>query len=652
MARLGEGLGGSSLKSPYLAKLLSLTASILALGLAGASPAAAAPADSPRITIALLTPKTGVKELSRVPGTALGLLGAGIGLVPPAQTYLDLGQGNRVAESLYEQDLPRLRPRVGSGVPATAWRHVVERALAVPGDLVPGSFASTLADAGIPIRTTRDAGLASLIAADRSGAIRLARCQPGRCRGVLVTGAAIEELPGLVGRLRRDDLLLAIQTPPPEGSSTLAFAVAGRGFAGSLTSPSTRIEGLVAATDVPVTVLDRLDVGVPDEMNGAELRSEGEADHRALVALQDRLQEKGGRRAVVVGLTVLVWCLLAALAARLTRGAARRAVVALVALAVVYLPLVQLLTGAIAPSQGLEHLLVGLGAPLLAAATHAALRGWRALGFACAATVGAFIVDLVAGLDLIQLSILGPNVAAGGRFFGINNEIEAIAGALVPIGTGALLATRPTTRHGGTAAVAGFLLAGLVAGAVFAVGRLGADVGAAIVLPAGAAAAAAVATKSRRGVVFVLLAPLAGLVGLVVADTLLGGGAHFTSTVIEAGSFAEVLDAIQRKLVLAAKSFLRASNLVVLPIALALIAAGVVRRHSIREWIGERAALAGFVGAATATAIGTVTNDSGAVILIFGTACIAACVGFAWSLRDPATAPSTEPRVPGFAGPG
>ncbi len=33
-------------------------------------------------------------------------MSAGLGTVPPEQTYLDIGQGNRVFDSLYDTDLP------------------------------------------------------------------------------------------------------------------------------------------------------------------------------------------------------------------------------------------------------------------------------------------------------------------------------------------------------------------------------------------------------------------------------------------------------------------------------------------------------------------------------------------------------------------
>ena len=36
-----------------------------------------------------------------------GLMSAGLGAVPAEQTYLDITQGNRVFDSLYDAELPR-----------------------------------------------------------------------------------------------------------------------------------------------------------------------------------------------------------------------------------------------------------------------------------------------------------------------------------------------------------------------------------------------------------------------------------------------------------------------------------------------------------------------------------------------------------------
>jgi hypothetical protein len=58
----------------------------------------------------------------------------------------------------------------------------------------------------------------------------------------------------------------------------------------------------------------------------------------------------------------------------------------------------------------------------------------------------------------------------------------------------------------------------------------------------------------------------------------------------------------------------------------------VVRRQRIRDWLsGVPATRAGLIGALVATAVGTLANDSGALLLGIGTAFLLVFVGFAWT---------------------
>ena len=63
-------------------------------------------------TIALLPKGTSVEQLTKSK-LSPGLLSAGLGSVPAEQTYLDVSQGNRVFDSLYDEELPR---KVGGGM--------------------------------------------------------------------------------------------------------------------------------------------------------------------------------------------------------------------------------------------------------------------------------------------------------------------------------------------------------------------------------------------------------------------------------------------------------------------------------------------------------------------------------------------------------
>jgi hypothetical protein len=158
-------------------------------------------------------------------------------------------------------------------------------------------------------------------------------------------------------------------------------------------------------------------------------------------------------------------------------------------------------------------------------------------------------------------------------------------------------------------------------------------VGAAIVLPAAMAVAAAIALGSRRGTLLVLLAPLAGLAALALVDVVAGGGAHLTRSVLEAGGLEEAGDVLERRLRLAGKSFERGDNVPYLGIAAVLLGLFLWRRRIVLGWFRERAALAGFAGAGAAAVVGTVSNDSGAILLILIGAYLGVAAGFAWALR-------------------
>lgn len=365
----------------------------------------------------------------------------------------------------------------------------------------------------------------------------------------------------------------------------------------------------------------------------------------------DRLWDVADRRGPVIGVTLLVW--LAAFGSVLAadRGRAARFAARLLALSLVYLPLLCLAGAALDPSVSAERLLVTLGCPALAATTLFAssrlvsdtetkrkLGGYRALAFACGATVLGHAIDLIAGSPLIQLSLAGPNPAAGHRFYGIGNELEATLVVLVLAGTGAALSSFAVPPHGQSpqrwsarGAVA-FLAVGIVFSFVFAYGRYGADVGAAIVLPLGAAVAAARLVARPRLALLAVLVPLPALALLAAVDLLSGSDAHLTRTVLQADSGGDVLAVLGRRLREAGESFGRPLLLAILPFVLAGALLAWLRRDRIAVWLRDVPAMrAGLAGALAATLVGTVANDSGALLLEIGAIYLAAFVAFAWA---------------------
>jgi hypothetical protein len=554
------------------------------------APAAAAK-DPPAVHLVVLPSGTTVAELADA-GFSPGLMSAGLGTVPPEQTYLDITQGNRVFDSLYDEDLP---PSGGSR--AAWWRAARERAESAPADIVPGLLPVTLKQAGVPrfveFRRTY-----------------LSRLSPSS-----------------------RDLTIAFAEPTGEGDAPLPIGISGPGYDGNLTSDSTRMNGYVLSTDVAPTILDHFGIEVPAAMTGQPIRSEGSVDVAAIESLGDRMEVISSRRGPVIGLNIVVWLLALGLVALLSRRALARPAVRVTGLTIVFLPLVLLLGAALEPGETGERLLVLLLCPLLAVANLLLLRGYRALAVASAATVLAYAVDMLAGSPLTSLSLLGPNPGLGVRFYGIGNELEALLAVLVLAGTGAGLAAFAPRASARTSAWA-FLGLGLLAAIVFAAGRFGADVGAAIVFPVGAAVAAAtIAGRGRRPLVLALVAaPLAVLALLALVDLLSGANAHLTRSVLDAGGLSDLADVAQRRLQLSAHSFARPVLLAFLPVVAAIALLAYVRRDRLRAWLTAVPALrAGLIGALAATAIGTLANDSGALLLEIGAAYLLVFTGFAWA---------------------
>jgi hypothetical protein len=127
-----------------LAKVRSAIVATIALGLALLVPSIAAAAKQPpRAYLLWLPPHTTVSQIAAA-GLSPGLMSAGLGTVPVRQTYLDVTQGNRVFDSLYDSSLPEAIANCPS------WRQaVIKRAESAPAEIVPGLLSTTLAAAGV-----------------------------------------------------------------------------------------------------------------------------------------------------------------------------------------------------------------------------------------------------------------------------------------------------------------------------------------------------------------------------------------------------------------------------------------------------------------------------------------------------------------------
>jgi hypothetical protein len=532
---------------------------------------------TPRVTLAFVPRTTLVQRLADA-GFSVGLLSAGNGKVPAERTYRDISAGNREPP---------------------------------PSDAVPGLLRSTLSQAGL------------------NGSLRKVQVGP-------------DELPRLVAGLHGADLLIALGKPPPVNDRALPVGIAGVGFDGTLTSDSTRTDGYVLSTDLAPTILGRLGVPIPHEMNGELIRAEGKVDPDAVVNRGERMTAVADRRIRVLTGTIAVWLVLAI---AIGRGPARRrSVAAWLGLAFAYMPLLLLVGAALEPKYAdVEGLLVAVGAGGLAVLTFILVRGWWAAAVACGVTVAAYAVDMLTGSELTKLSLLGPNPIYGARFYGIGNELEALFAVMMPVGVGAGLTAysrwgRGVSRKG---AIAAFLLAAAIGAVVFGAGRLGADVGAAIVLPVGAAVAAATvwiygrpATTNPHGLVLAaaIAAPLVALLVLVLIDLVSGGNAHLTRSVLDAGGAADLADVVERRIRLSAHDFTQAAGNPLFWIVMVGIGVAVSQWRRIDAWLGPAPlARAGLIGACAAVAVGVFVNDSGASFLVLGSLGLGAFLAFAWS---------------------
>jgi hypothetical protein len=581
----------------------------------------AAALKAPRAHLLFVPSSTGVRELAKA-GFSPGLMSAGLGTVSPEQTYLDIGAGNRVFNSLYDHELPPM-PR---GNCLDWFEEARERAASAPDEIEPGLLVEGLERGGVAVGGEGSAAcpLGIQLAGDILG-------KPGEGGVFWVQGSSLGRARRLARLAGPRDLVIAIVTPTGKTDEPIPIGIAGLGFDGDLTSDTTRTNGYVASTDVAPTILEFFGAAVPGQMIGQPIRSEGSVDPAAIEARGDRMAVVSARRGPVIGWSLLAWVLASSLVVLVARGSAR-ATVRLLGLSVVYLPVLLLVGAALEPARYPEMLLVMLGAPLLAAITLAALRDYRALAVAAGITVGAYALDAILGSPLSALSLLGPNPMLGVRFYGIGNELESLLSVLVVGGIGAALAGFAPRLSPGRCAVV-FLVVGLVFAGIFASGEFGADVGAAIDFPMGVAVAALVVTGGRRRwILLVILVPLVVLALLAIADLLTGANSHFTRSVLDAGGLHSLGDTAQRRLEQTGRSFVRPVLLVALPVVAIGVLVAVLRRATLAGWLRAVPAMrAALVGAVVATIAATLANDSGALLLEIGAAYLLVFLGWAWA---------------------
>ncbi|HEX4734719.1 MAG TPA: hypothetical protein VH247_09920 [Thermoleophilaceae bacterium] len=569
-------------------------------------------------------------------GMAIGMTSPTVGGFKQRQMGLDMTQGTRIPTRLYSGPIGSLRPR---GRHLDGWALAAGRARDAPGDLVPGLLASTIEAAGGRVGWSAGGhgfSIAPIVAGNRQGGV--SPLKAGDALGVvqLAPGAfGLRQLDELLAARGRDDLVYAVRAPSGTKLRLLPSGIAAPGIHGQLRSATTRRTGLITATDVAPTVLRALGIPVPDKMQGEVIEGRGRADAKAVADLDDRLAVVTSRRGPALQWLACSWLLVLAALQLLAGQRGLRAALRIGLLAALWVPGLALLTAALQPTRLAEAAIVGAGAVVLGALTDRIARWPLGPAIPVAAVFVAHAIDLGAGSALIGASIAGPNPAGGARFYGIGNELEAILSASVLLGTGAALAWRPAAESRRDAIA--FAVVAIVAGGIMGAGRLGADVGAVITLGAGGAAAviASLPRPSRRAVALGIAAPVIAIGALILIDVVTGGGAHLTKSVINANGSGDLADVVRRRFEGSFSTLKKPGWLVAFVIGVAAVVWLAARRERLLEAL-PRALSAALIGVWFAVVVGTISNDSGPLILEIGAIFLLLGTGYARS----------RPRIP------
>jgi hypothetical protein len=427
-------------------------------------------------------------------------------------------------------------------------------------------------------------------------------------------------------------LLIATQRLPGTSRGKLLWVgVAGlSGGAGkTLGSQTTNERGLIAAIDLPPTILRHLDRPIPAALRGKPLHADGALDGPSLRALMARLHVVGPRRLPALGWLLMTWALLLLASAPWPR--ARAWTMRTGALGVLWAPVAVLIPAALEPSAAVEYLTIALACLALGALTDRLLPWPRAPLAPALVAVIALTLDALAGTQLLMRSLLGPNPILGARFYGIGNELKSgLAVLVLAAAAAALYPSARGRRAAATMAGAGVLLA-IVEGSA----RIGAGVGGVVLVSAGAAVATVMllpGSLTRRRALIVLLVPALALVALAALDLLTAhGSGHYTGSILHARSAGEVRDVLVRRYSAAWHELRNHAMPVATLLALVGAVVGVRRRERLLAPVdGDPAWLAALAGGLAAGVVGALVEDSGPVLLVIAVFVLGCVLTYLW----------------------
>jgi hypothetical protein len=519
----------------------------------------------------------------------------------------------------------------------------------------------------------RDGGLVVVEASDLARSMRY-RDRVDADRYEELRSQALEDADRLVAELlaevdpERDAVLLVAPYNLVDDRDLTASALRAPGQeAGYLRSASTQRAGFLTLVDVAPTVLDLLDVPRPVEMEGrpAEVVASGASlpdrvDHLVTLNEASRFRERllfPTTLAVVVALAVLCAATIVVLA---RGGAAPRTRAALAFLALAALAVLPL--SFLARAFPLEDLgagfywafLVAGAAVVAAAATVAGRRGGAGRGALVGVLALVLVVplaDVMTGSHLSLSSAFGYSPTGNSRLYGISNyAFGQVAAASCLLA--AFVAGRWATPRGRAAAV-GLLTVVLV---VVGMPLWGSDVGGIIAFTPTVLVFAALVTGYRlrlRTVVVGLLVTGAAVTafGLVDLARPEGQRAHLGRLFERVGDegLEPLLSIMERKLLANLRVTTTSFWIAAIPVAVAFLV--FLARYPGRPLARLRDEMptlqAGLASALVAGVVGSVVNDSGAIV--GGVTLTVLAVSLAWLVLRRADAPA-EPAVPA-AGP-
>jgi hypothetical protein len=582
-------------------------------------------------------------QLERREPLAIGFTGATQGAYTQEQALLDLTQGTRVSKAAYSPDEP---PELGFVLTGggrgriDGWNDALRRADKAPARIHPGLLAGSIPGAAAFVGFYGQGVTNAVAAADRAGRIAAVSLGPAgtvadralqelRSRQLVVAtlppGTSGEmQLDRLLARRPRDTLLIVMKSPPDRRSpQLLPTGIVGLGDTGTLTSPTTRRDGIVAAIDILPTALEHLGIPVPSAVRGQTIRVQEGRDVDALRTVEHRLRVISARRMPALRTLVFAW--LALLVVMRLAGGPRvpRAGLRIGALAVLWVPSMLLLTAAIHPSRVVELWTIALGCLALGALSDRLLPWPRGPALPAISGLVLYTVDLARHSELIVQSLLGPNPRFGSRYYGLGNELESTLPLLLLFALAGLL-SRPGGGSDGRTVVraALYAISGAALFVVMGAGRLGADVGA--VFTVGAATGVGTLLMLPGGVTPRRIAVALGVPALFLAalagiDLATGGEGHFTRSVLH-GDGGDFADTVARRYELALNQLLRGLMPLLALLCVVLIAVAVRNRRATYAPVAQSAAWrASLWGALAAGIAGTLFNDSGPLLLVVTT---------------------------------